>query len=111
MIEISVLMGKKGPLSIEVKGHSGYAPEGEDIVCAAVSTLMYALLLGLKEVIGICDITSEINDEIPKFSILWKEKNMSGDRARAVINTILKSLKYIAGAYPKYVHIVEVNKS
>jgi len=111
MIEISILMGKKGPLSIEVKGHSGYAPEGEDIVCAAVSTLMYALHLGLKEIIGLRDITSEINEEIPKFLVFWNEKTMSDDRARAIIDTVLKSLKYIAGAYPKYVHIVEVNKS
>lgn len=28
---------------LEIRGHSGYAESGKDIVCAAVSTLMYAL--------------------------------------------------------------------
>lgn len=29
---------------LRLSGHAGFAPEGEDIVCAAVSTLVFALL-------------------------------------------------------------------
>ena len=29
---------------IEAKGHAGYAPEGQDIVCSAFSMLIYTLL-------------------------------------------------------------------
>lgn len=37
--------GPKGPACrIEAAGHSGYAPAGQDIVCAGVSTIMQALV-------------------------------------------------------------------
>ena len=34
-------------------GHSGYAEEGSDIVCAAISALTQGAVIGLKEVIGL----------------------------------------------------------
>ena len=34
---------------VTVQGHAGYAPCGEDIVCAAVSALVYALIGTLEE--------------------------------------------------------------
>jgi uncharacterized protein YsxB (DUF464 family) len=36
-----------------VKGHSGYAEHGSDIICAALSTLSQATVLGLKTVVGV----------------------------------------------------------
>jgi Predicted ribosomal protein len=40
MIDITVFTKKDEYVGIESKGHAGYANEGEDIVCAAVSALM-----------------------------------------------------------------------
>jgi len=111
MIEVRISVGKKGPLSVEATGHSGYAPRGKDIVCAAVSTLMQALLLGLKEVLGMKDAVFEIDEKGPRFFILWSESDLEDDRSRAVIETVLGSLRSIADSYPKYVHIVEVNEN
>lgn len=34
---------------VTVQGHADYAPRGEDIVCAAVSALVYALIGALEE--------------------------------------------------------------
>ena len=40
----SELDGPKGlSLRLEAAGHAGYAPAGQDIVCAGASTLMQAL--------------------------------------------------------------------
>lgn len=36
--------------SILVEGHANYADHGEDIVCAAVSAILYTAQLGLVEV-------------------------------------------------------------
>ena len=42
----SELDGPKGlSLRLEAAGHAGYAPAGQDIVCAGASTLMQACLL------------------------------------------------------------------
>lgn len=40
---------RAGERRITVSGHAGYAPAGQDIVCAAVSALMYALAGYLEE--------------------------------------------------------------
>lgn len=40
---------KAGERRITVSGHAGYAPAGQDIVCAAVSALTYALAGYLEE--------------------------------------------------------------
>lgn len=38
MIEV-----RAGERRLVVQGHAGYGPEGQDIVCAAASALVYAL--------------------------------------------------------------------
>ena len=37
----------------EVKGHSGYAPEGEDIVCAAVTSAVRLAECAVNDVLGL----------------------------------------------------------
>ena len=43
---------------VVVEGHSGYAQAGQDIVCAAVSGIFFALAGYLKNTPGGCDIIS-----------------------------------------------------
>ena len=38
---------------VTCKGHTGYAEEGEDIVCAAVSSVVQTAVLGLMQLVGI----------------------------------------------------------
>lgn len=40
-------------VSFEVKGHSGFAPEGEDIVCASISSVVWTVINGLENVLGL----------------------------------------------------------
>jgi uncharacterized protein len=37
-----------GNLKIDVRGHAGYAEHGKDIVCAGVSAITQAAILGLQ---------------------------------------------------------------
>lgn len=39
--------------AVECEGHSGYAEEGDDIVCAAISSIVQTAVLGLLQVAGI----------------------------------------------------------
>jgi len=44
-VNYTELDGPYGPaMRLEAEGHAGYAPAGQDIVCAGVSTLMQALV-------------------------------------------------------------------
>ena len=40
-------------VSFEVRGHSGYAEEGEDIVCAAVSSAVNLVNATVNDVLGL----------------------------------------------------------
>ena len=37
---------------ISIEGHAGFAPSGQDIVCAAVSTLFQTLVWSIEELAG-----------------------------------------------------------
>lgn len=50
-----VKIKRKGGSIIEVEcdGHTGYGAEGEDIVCAALSSIVQTALLGILQVAGV----------------------------------------------------------
>ncbi|MGP1520393.1 MAG: ribosomal-processing cysteine protease Prp [Treponema sp.] len=67
MIYITICSGEKGELaSCSAKGHSGFAQEGKDIVCAAVSVLFRTTALALEEK---CK-----NDEALKVDLSYHER-------------------------------------
>lgn len=76
-----------------VRGHAGYAPAGQDIVCAAVSANLYTMLENLPE-------TKRVH-------VVWEPGNVRifvpGRRARRVMDMTMKGLQAIARQYPDYV--------
>ena len=60
MIRISVVRDRRGDIvGWSVSGHSGFAPRGEDIVCAGVSAIVQTTLLGLQNA-GECAAATEM---------------------------------------------------
>ncbi len=57
--------------SVKCDGHTGYGVEGEDIVCAALSSIVQTALLGLLQVAGIqvdyvrCDEDGTLEFSLP----------------------------------------------
>ena len=49
-------------VSVEALGHTGFGIEGEDIVCAALSSVVQTALLGIISVVGL-NIKFDRNDE------------------------------------------------
>lgn len=49
-------------VAVECMGHSDYAEEGIDIVCAALSSVIQTAVLGLMQVVGI-DVGYEVDEE------------------------------------------------
>jgi len=84
---------------IESKGHAGYAPQGSDIVCAAVSTLTQTLLYRMS------DLTINYNWKIGDGYMYVEAK---GDASvMEAFDTILTGLKLITNEFPKYVKVYE----
>lgn len=110
MTRITLLWDDEGLVGLESKGHSGSGTKGEDVVCAAVSALVHALLLGLKDVARMSeDLECEVDAAIPLIRVKW-----SRDKVRELnllTRTIAVSLKEIASGYAGYVEISEVHIS
>ena len=90
---------------MESRGHSESGSKGEDIVCAAVSTLIHALFLGLRDVAKV-SAEWEADASVPFISVRWPEETAA--EVSLLTETIVLSLKEIASRYAAHVSISEV---
>lgn len=97
-------------LRIEVSGHSGYAAEGEDIVCAAVtSAVRYAEVI-LNEVLnlGILFVT---DPETAFISFDYPVNSPAIEKLSSCSATFVGFARYMKGLsaeYPDYIKVMEV---
>ena len=84
---------------IEVKGHSGYAPMGYDIVCSAISTLSQATYNYLEAVGN--EVDMESSDAYLKI-IFKSELNKSGEE---IVNSFEEMVKDLEGQYKDYIKV------
>ncbi len=90
-------------LSIMATGHSGYATEGKDIVCAAVSVLTQNLAQGLKTIVGIIPHV-ELDEDAPYIKISLEGLQKSDIvKAQQLMQYTQLGLKEVANQYKKYV--------
>lgn len=95
MIEVSVRKDE-----ITVAGHAGFAPEGQDIICAAVSTLTQTLIKSIE------DLTDDrIQYRISPGRVDIDYGNLS-EQSRTLIDSFFVGIYMIANEYPDYVRIV-----
>ena len=93
MIDINV-----SPNSLIVKGHSGYADHGNDIVCAGVSALTQAAILGLRHYDVDMDVSMSHGD-------ITVQINKNEDVVEPIFTAMLAGLEEIAKQYPKNVTV------
>lgn len=106
---ITVKINKwKHTYKIRVSGHAGYGKIGHDIVCAGVSSLVYALSTGLSDVLHKNEVDTE-NTSV-EYSATWREQEDVW--AWKIINTIESGLDWIANQYPDNlkVEVADMNK-
>ena len=85
---------------IEIKGHANYSLSGNDIVCAAVSSLVTSVINSLK---GFKKSEFDIHNDYVKIDI--KHKINKEDKVR--LDLLIDGLKLISNKYPKYLKIKE----
>jgi len=107
MTEIKVTRDGQNICGLELSGHSGYAKRGHDIVCAALSTLIQALEIGLTEVLDVDGVSALVDEEKAYMGLFWRKD--SGPLSVVLIDTIIAALKSIAKGYPSHTRFVEVN--
>lgn len=103
MTEITLFYQEKKLVGIESRGHSGYSEKGSDIICAAVSALMQALVLGIMNVAKLDSVICNMNSKVPLIKIIWQKK--FSDKVSLLTKTIVLSLKQIENENPGYIKI------
>lgn len=86
---------------ITITGHSGYAPPGQDIVCAAVSTLVHTLVCSVE------DLTKDIIEySLQSGNAEIRFGNLS-DAARLLVDSFFVGISGVAEGNEQYVQIKE----
>ena len=106
MTEVKFYSDGGGLRGIEGRGHSGFAERGSDVVCAAVSSLLQALLLGLSDVAKVEGLECEVDPEEPLIRVIWPQK--AARRVSLLTETVALSLREISSGSPGHVNITEV---
>ena len=84
---------------ITIKGHSGYAEEGSDIVCASVSSILITTVNALLSIDEDCIVYEESDGYL---NLKIKKHNEVIDK---LINNMINLLKELEEQYKKYIEI------
>ena len=104
MIKFKVVRNDTGKIvRITVKGHSGYAEIGQDIVCAAVSTACHMAINGI-EAQKLSNVSYNTEDGFLDCEI--SQKRDKG--ADVLLESLMITIHEIAEQYKKYLFITEV---
>lgn len=88
-----------------VTGHTGYAEDGKDIVCAAVSAIAQTAVLGLRA-FGV-NPKVKTKDGFLDISVSVPKENETYLAAKAILETAILGLKDIHEGYPAFVGLEE----
>lgn len=89
--------------SIMIDGHALSAPFGQDLVCAAVSAVLFSGITCFKK----SDVTVITDEKLGRLVLTIKENALS-ERNLTILWVIKKQIRAIARNYPRYVRILRV---
>ena len=88
-----------------IKGHSGYAEEGSDIVCAAVSVLALTTDHALCRLVGLSPIERGGEDGYMEVHLPDGMSQQQMHDAQLLMSALHLGLENIAQDYPRYVRL------
>ncbi len=98
MTKITIFKKNNLICEYQIKGHSGYAESGSDIVCSGISTASQMAVIGLKEVLGL-DVQVDINEAYLHVCV----GDFENENAQTILSAMEKTLFDISKNYPKNV--------
>ena len=103
MTKISFDLDKENNyFGFEATGHSGYAEEGSDIVCAGISALLFTFVNSIDELTD-ADIEVECDDETGYMKAIVS--NYKSEKVQTLFKSLHIGLKGIEDSYKKYLKL------
>lgn len=100
MIRVAFLMRGKRLCGFEIQGHAGYAEQGRDIVCAAVSSAAYLTANTLTEV---CQCRAKVHEAEGKLSVMVLPQEE--EAAQITLKGLQLHLEGLCAQYSKYIQL------
>jgi len=85
---------------ITIQGHAGYAPPGQDIVCAAISALTQTFILSVEEL-----TTDKIKYDIRPGMAYITYEDLS-ERGQVLLDSLFIGIHAIADDYSDHIRII-----
>lgn len=104
MTEVRFYSFKNKLIGFEISGHSGYAEEGNDIVCAAVSSCAYMVINTITDIIGV-NAQVEVSDAHLNFSVSANDS----DKISEIMQGFEMHVKALADDYKNYIVCAKEN--
>ena len=92
----------------DAKGHSGFAPEGEDIVCAAVTSAVRLVectvndVMGLRAAVKVREKTASVSLRLPGGLSAAAE-----DTCQSLLTGLMVYLTQLHDEYPDHIEVLE----
>ena len=95
--------------AVEFTGHAGYAQEGEDIVCAAVSANLDLTSCLLDDILGL-SIHTEVKEEDGRILLALPSKmeDSEAEQAQNAMSALMVYLIDLGVRYPDFIEVMEV---
>ena len=90
-----------------VSGHSGYAENGQDIVCAAISAVVTMAEATINDVCG-AKAKVRVKDENARITLTLPASCDEEDTVQAVLAGMLVTLCNLRDDYPDYIEVLGV---
>lgn len=107
MVNVKIVRENSGFIKeISIKGHSGYAKHGSDIICAAISVTGYTAVGALEELAEI----KAMNKEVDGFMTISIPEGITENQkqiAQIILETTVIGLKQIEMEYSKYLKVLD----
>lgn len=100
MIEVHITQD-----GLMVKGHAGYAPSGQDIVCAAISTLVQVFIASVEQL-----TTDNLKCDISAGNAVIRYRNLT-ESAHILLDSFFIGIRAVADEYPDYIKIEQACNS
>ena len=98
MILVNVRRHGDEIMELDVSGHAGQAPRGEDLVCAGASSIMVGALNAIDQLAdGSCALLDEAHIKITQLK--------ENERAKLLLASTLISLQTLESSYSRYIKI------
>ena len=94
-------------VGFRASGHTGYAEQGSDIVCAAVSALCQTAILGLRRVAGV-PVEESVDEEKALLEWIMQDRFSPAQEhdAQILLRTLEEGVTDIKQQYPDFLRVI-----